>query len=282
MTSTAESVVDAHLHLWDGTLRQPWLAGSGLPEQAGAEDAAAAVPSAAAVAVEAGADSADALAEVAWLETRPGVGAIVAGIDLFGDVETQLDALADHRLVTGVRHNLQDLADLDDPRLVMGLTAIAERGLVFDLCLRHHQLDAAAALVAQVDAGVFVLDHLGKPPVRAGGADDLRTWSAGLARVLAAGDVMLKVSGLSAEADPDRPLSLQADAWVSAALDLAGPGRCCLGSDWPVSLRAPGHDWDGWVRLVGRRAERIGDRDGVLAGNATERYGWGRQRMEAL
>ncbi|MFI6272444.1 amidohydrolase family protein [Micromonospora zamorensis] len=83
----------------------------------------------------------------------------------------------------------------------------------------------------------FVLDHLGKPEIRAG-ATGLDRWRGPFAALAEQPNVTAKMSGLVTEADW---VSWRADdlrPFVREALDRFGPDRLMSGSDWPLCLLA--------------------------------------------
>jgi len=259
------TVIDSHLHLWDPRLLDyPWLAQvpglrrSYLP--ADLSTATAGLGSGgfhleAVVFVEAGRTDADADAEVDWVEQLaaewPMLRAMVAHVPLERGADTgaRIAALRRHRLVTGVRRNLQDEADgfttTDD--FVAGVRLLGEAGLSFDLCVRHHQLPEVTALAARVPEVTFVLDHLGKPPVAVG---DTAQWRDDLARMAQLPNVVCKLSGLATESSRGW-LGHDLLPYLDHALRHFGPDRCLFGGDWPVATLATGYRrWLGVVRAA--------------------------------
>lgn len=257
-------VVDTHLHLWDPTvLDYPWLAGQGaLGQPHRGERAAVAVPASASVVVQADCRPEQALAEVGWVEEQAAAGrrlgldvvAVVAAAPVDSpELPGHLDRLAEHPLVTGVRRILQaePPGAVTGEAVVAGLRLVGERGLAFDVCVRSDQLDEVTELLRRAPGTRCVLDHLGKPPLRDPGSRDV--WSRSLETLAAASpDLVLKLSGLGAEADPAGPLAEQALWFLQRGLEVFGAGRCMIGSDWPVSAQgsADGYDWTSWVALV--------------------------------
>jgi L-fuconolactonase len=244
-----DRIIDTHVHVWDpSVLPYEWLSGEfaraflpgDIPRRPGDDTAM--------IFVEAG--STDPLGEAMWvagLDWPERVG-IVAQVDVSrGDaMADDLEELAAIEGVVGVRWNLQDhpLAAFESDALVAGLRRVARRELTFDACVRSHQLNALVRLVARVPELLVVLDHLGKPDAaQPPGAD----WQSSLLSLAALPNVSIKLSGVPPEADPGRPIERQAGPLLEAAVELFGPARCMLGSDWPVSTLtahrvAPG-DW---------------------------------------
>jgi L-fuconolactonase len=78
---------------------------------------------------------------------------------------------------------------------------------------------------------LFVLDHLGKPPVAAG---DWKGWRELIAPVAAQPNVVAKLSGLVAEANWETWTAADLRPFVEIAVELFGTSRLMYGSDWPV------------------------------------------------
>src|SRR5581483_2417780 len=126
----------------------------------------------------------------------------------------------------GIRHQLQaepaPSAWLARPELARGLDALAAAGLPFELMLRPEQFDAAVRVVRANPTVRFVLDHLGKPPVRDGRP---AAWSAGLRELARQPNVTAKLSGLVTMADPRGWTVADLRPWVEIAVEAFGPAR---------------------------------------------------------
>jgi len=252
--------------VWDpARLRYPWLDGIPPLDRAflpGDIDRAGGASSRH-VFVQAGCMPEQAIDEVRWVlgmrDAWPELAAIVADADLRSgrELESHLDALASLDSfdssadldtgspavrVAGIRHLLQDEPDelLEDAgarsALLDGLRLLAERGLRFDLCVRHRQLPVVADVLESVPDVPVVLDHLGKPPVDDGihseGGD---AWARDIDRLARLPLVHVKLSGLAAEASTTRSLDTHAAPFLAHVLNAFGAERSMIGSDWPVS-----------------------------------------------
>jgi L-fuconolactonase len=171
----------------------------------------------------------------------------------------------------GVRRLLQGApaAAITHPRLAEGVRLLGEKGLTFDLCVSHEQLRAAARLVEACPDTSFVLDHLGKPAVAASLLDP---WRDDIRRLAAFPNVTCKLSGLATEAGPGWT-SADVRPYLEHALEVFGPGRCMVGSDWPVlTLAGTMERWfDAVLDVVGRLREQ--DVRAVLDDTASTVYG---------
>jgi len=274
-------ILDAHAHFWDPAARHhDWLHEHPLLlHRFGPEDLDAGRHALGGVVfVQADCRDDEALSEVQWVadlaRTHPLVRGIVAfaPLECGAAVEHRLAALTREPLVVGVRRLLQGepVSTITDPSLEAGVRQLARHGLPFDLCVTHDQLPAIAGLVEACPGTSFVLDHLGKPPVAAGLLDP---WRADIARLAAAPNVVCKLSGLATEAAAGawRPAELR--PYLDHALQVFGPGRCLVGSDWPVvTLRAT---VEAWFDLVLQALEEFSEaeRQAVLVDNAVAVYG---------
>ena len=265
--------LDAHLHVWDPAARTyAWLdAEPALRRRFGPEDIDTGRHELeAAIFVQADCSDAEALDEVRWVqrlaEEHPFLQGIVAyaPVHLGREAEPQLAALADEPLVVGVRRLIQHAPV--PPRLAEGAALLPEWDLTFDLCVTHDQLPAVAEIVAACPATTFVLDHLGKPPVAAAQLDP---WRDDLARVASFPNVSCKLSGLISEAAPGWT-SDDVRPYLEHALGVFGPGRCMIGTDWPL-LTLDG-SIERWVDAV-LDVLAPEERDAVLRENAASTYG---------
>jgi len=200
----------------------------------------------------------------------------VGWVDLAAaDVAAQLDGLragTGGELLVGIRHQVQDEPDPDwllRPEVLRGIEAVGAAGLAYDLLVLATQLPAARTVAGRLPHVRFVLDHLAKPPIAAG---QWQPWADDLAGLAELPNVSAKLSGLVTEARWDGWDAEQVGRYARHALDVFGPGRCMVGSDWPVCTLAAGYgqvlDLAGTFTVGLNDAERAN----VLAGTATRVY----------
>ncbi len=238
--------IDTHVHFWDQrVMPYPWLvevpsiAGPHTPAELKAE-AGAEFP-VKIVFVECGAPGLDEVKWVAHLAARePRIAGIVAKvtIDAGPATATAIAELKRQPLVRGVRHNFQDERDPDycaRPEFIAGVRSLATAGLSFDLCCRHHQLPAAIRLVQACPDTHFILDHFGKPGIKARLLDP---WRDHIAALAAQPNVDCKLSGLVTEADHAAWRIDDLRPYVDHVLATFGPARLLFGGDWPVAKLA--------------------------------------------
>ncbi|KUN74414.1 amidohydrolase [Streptomyces canus] len=242
---TGPGIVDAHHHVWDLSVRdQDWISGAELAPLRRDFTLADLVPEARAAGV-----TATVLVQTITVpEETPEFLALAAESDLVAGVVgwTDLTApdvaetLADLRAGTGgqhlvgIRHQVQGEPDprwLVRPDVLRGLAAVAEAGLVHDLVVQPHQLEAAVEAAQQLPGLTFVLDHLGKPPIASG---ELAPWAQQIRRLAALPNTVCKLSGMVTEVDWHSWTVAALTPYADTVLAAFGPGRLMFGSDWPV------------------------------------------------
>lgn len=253
-------VIDAHVHFWDPALHQhdwldavPSLNGPRLPSDFVQLEGTAAVRGV--IFVEAACHPAQSVSEADWVaslaDREPRIVGIIAHAPLEqgADVRAHLETLARRPLVRGVRRLLQDESDPEfclAPAFLEGTRALAEFGFTCDLCIRSNQLAVATELVRRCPQVSFVLDHLGKPEVR---ARRFEPWASQFSTLAGLPNVACKLSGLATEAEPGSWTAADVGPYLRHALACFGPDRVLFGSDWPVaSLATPYARWLETVR----------------------------------
>jgi len=251
--------LDTHLHCWDRRLfSYDWLDGTPFPEQFTPADLAGQSPgSLGAVFVEADRTADQAPAEAEWAAQLHAGGPAIAAVVAFLPIErgdavvADLDVLGQVDKVTGVRRLLQDepAEFFDDPAVAAGLVAVGRAGLTFDACVRAHQLPALVRLRQRAPETTVVLDHLGKPDIDdTWGSPSTAKWLEDLTTLAREPNTLIKLSGQGSATDPVRTFD-RAHPFVGAALEVFGPDRCMVGSDWPVSRR-DGEPYEAWFDFV--------------------------------
>jgi len=281
---TAMRVVDAHHHLWDlGVRDQDWITGPALAplrrnfllddfrQLAEAHGIAASVV---VQTVTVPGETPELLALAAGSDLIAGV---VGWADLTApDIADRIAALAElpgGAKLVGLRHQVQGEPDPDwltRPDVLRGLAAAARAGLVYDLVITSGQLAASARAAAAVPDLLFVLDHLGKPPIAAGRTEP---WAEDLRGLAALPNTSAKLSGLVTEADWRRWQVADLRPYADAALDAFGPDRLLFGSVWAVcTLAASYPDVLAAARTLTEQLSPA-EREAVFSGTATAAYG---------
>ncbi|WP_405866402.1 amidohydrolase family protein [Streptomyces sp. NBC_00005] len=188
------------------------------------------------------------------------------------DELARLRELPGGAFLKGIRHQVQGEPDpewLLRPDVLRGLTAVADAGLVYDLVVLPHQLPACARAAAALPQLIFVLDHLGKPPIASGA---LKPWATDLHALAAHPNVFAKLSGLVTEADPASWTVDDLRPYADTALESFGPDRLMFGSDWPVCT--PTATYGEVLDAAGQLTAGLGEseRTKVFEGTATRVY----------
>jgi L-fuconolactonase len=242
-------LVDTHVHFWHPKrLQYSWLRNNALLERPyevqdypGQETAPEAL-----VFVECDADPGQSLAEINFVEEQAQrdarVRAIVAHAPLEQGraVEPLLEQIiAASPKVRGIRRILQSLPNpntlLRNPAFIDAIRLLHKFGLHFELTVNHTQMDPVIEFARQLPEIPMVLDHCGKPGIRAGRLAAFQRHANELARCP---NVYCKLSGLATEADPQHWTDAELIPYIDTALQAFGPDRLLYGSDWPVCLLA--------------------------------------------
>lgn len=272
------TVVDAHHHVWDLSVRdQDWIA----PDSPLRRDFTMAdlAPQAAA----AGVNRTVLVQTITVPEETPEFLALAAEHDLIAGVVgwadltrpdiadelARLRELPGGSCLKGIRHQVQGEPDpewLLRPDVRRGLTAVAEAGLVYDLVVLPHQLRACVKAADSLPHLTFVLDHLGKPPIASGA---LEPWAPAVRALAALPNTVCKLSGLVTEADLATWTIDNLRPYADTVLDAFGPDRLMFGSDWPVCTLAATY---GEVLDVARQLTGAHDSGQILEGTAVRVY----------
>jgi L-fuconolactonase len=283
VAQTPLRVIDAHLHLWDPTTgwydwleREPdILQRRFVFDDARAEMAALAVGGT--VLVQAADHDGDTDAMRAEAAANPLVLGVVGYLALHQPARAadRLATLRADEAVVGVRTLIHDQPDPDwllRDDVAEGLGLVEAAGLPFDLvAVLPRHLEHVDHLSQRFPALTVVIDHLAKPPV---GTDRRQPWRELMARAASNPRVVAKLSGLYPAGKGPTPGDDDLRPWIADAIELFGPDRLLVGSDWPVAEGAGGYRAVlGSVIRVVRDLLPDADAARVLAGTATRVYG---------
>jgi len=217
------------------------------------------------------------LEETQWLLELAEQNSFIRGVVGWADLKSplfrdQLEGLAPHKKLVGVRHVVQDEPDdyfMLRPEFQCGIALLAEFGLAYDLLLHPRHLPIATQLVRQYPAQTFVLDHLAKPAIADG---VIEPWRRDIRELAKCPNVSCKLSGMVTEARWKTWMPGDFRPYLDAVLDAFGASRLMIGSDWPVcTLSAEYAQTQGIViDFLDRLTEE--QRDGILGGNCARIY----------
>jgi L-fuconolactonase len=181
-------------------------------------------------------------------ETRWLLEGVVGWLPLqFPEIGTLLEQFSSHWKLRAVRHVCQGEPDgfMLGKSFNAGIARLKEFGLVYDILIFERQLREAAKFVDQHPDQVFVLDHIAKPRIK---ANELDPWRENIRELARRPNVYCKISGMVTEADYNLWSPAQLAPYVEHVLEVFGPKRLMLGSDWPVIRVAC--DYAKWIGLV--------------------------------
>jgi L-fuconolactonase len=237
--------IDAHQHFWDiDRFDYPWMPPApSVRRQTFLPDRLARILTRnrfeGCVAVQANTS----LDETRWLldlaESNQFIRAVVGWVDLTDpNLDAVLDEMQKRPKFKGVRHPVHDEADdnwLLRPEVIAGLTAVARRGLPYDLLVRPRHLPLIPRIAARVPALRMVIDHIAKPDIA---AQVLEPWARDMEEAARLPQVYCKLSGMITEAVWPEGKADQLRPYVSHVMRIFGADRLMFGSDWPVCMMA--------------------------------------------
>jgi len=166
-------------------------------------------------------------------------------------IEPELARVAKLKTVRGVRRLIQNQSDPDyvlKPGFLEAIRLLPKYNLSFDVCILHPQMANTLAMMRKCPDVSFVLDHIGKPGIKAGLRDP---WRQHLKELAALPNVYCKISGVTTEADHKNWTREQLKPYIAHAIETFGFGRVMYGGDWHVlELAGPYPQWVGIVDWV--------------------------------
>jgi L-fuconolactonase len=253
-------IVDAHVHLYDpNAIRFDWM--TSVPKLnrphlvTDYDEMTAGAGIEAMIFVEVDAAQGEHLKEAEWVSVlgkrEPRLKGMVAHAPLSNGpaIEADLAALAKLPLMRGVRELIQSHADepgwaLREP-FVEAMQLLPKFDLSFDLCLYHSQLKDVIELCRRSPNVRFVLDHIGKPGIKAGLTEP---WRSDLQALALLPNVWCKISGVVTEANHASWTAVEVAPYIDHAIHCFGYDRVMFGGDWPVSELAT--TYKRWVDVV--------------------------------
>jgi L-fuconolactonase len=253
-------IVDSHVHLWDPKrFRMPWI--DDIPplrqpfELNEYSEHTQGLPVEAMVYLQVDVTPAYGLLEASWAAAQAERDPRLLGLVAYAPLEdglvasSYLDALKKTGpLVKGIRRLIQAETDPEfhvRPDFLDAVRLLPKYGLSFDICIRSDQLARSIDLVRACPETAFVLDHLGKPEVK---AHVLDPWRAQISELAELPNVVCKVSGLVTEADHAHWTPAELEPYVAHVLAAFGEDRVLFGGDWPVVTLAA--SYKRWVSTL--------------------------------
>jgi L-fuconolactonase len=173
-------------------------------------------------------------------------------------VEPLLRQMQDqHPTVKGIRRIVE--FDADPRRLTLsdsfveGVNLLAKFGWHFEINVNYSQMDIVREFVQRVPEVPLILDHCGKPGIKAGAIDQFRNDMEFLAKRK---NLWIKLSDLPAAADVNNWTEADLRPYIAATLDAFGPARTIYAGDYPILLQAT--SMTQWVDVLDRAFADLG------------------------
>jgi predicted TIM-barrel fold metal-dependent hydrolase len=279
------TIIDTHLHLiYRGILNYPWLESAPYLQQEFPIERyrgeALRCGIGAALHMEVDVAEPDIEAEtrhVAQLAAEPGAllrGAISACRPENADFPAFLERQLADPFVKGFRRILHQSPDSlsESATFRANIARLKGSGRPFDLCVLPHQIGHAIALADLCPEVQFVLDHCGVPAIKDRAE---HPWRASIAEIARRPNVVVKISGIVAYADPAHWTLDDIRPYAEHAIASFGWDRVVWGSDWPVcTLSASLSTWVAATQALLQGCSRD-ERGKLLEGNARRVWGLG-------
>jgi predicted TIM-barrel fold metal-dependent hydrolase len=159
------------------------------------------------------------------------------------DFEQYVNQIGGHPKLKGVRRILHTQPDElgKQPLFIRNVGSLNRWELSFDICVLARQLPVAINLVRACPEVSFILDHCGVPRVK---ERELDPWREHIEQISRLPNIVCKVSGIVAYADPVHWTPEDLRPYVEHVIACFGWDRVMFGSDWPVCTQsAPLRRW---------------------------------------
>ena len=189
------------------------------------------------VAVQADSSEEETLFLLALAEQNEFIQGVVGWVDLQStNIEDRLAYFSQFEAMKGFRHIVQGEKDphfMARSEFIRGVKALNSFDFCYDLLIYPHQIKSAIAFCETCDEQKIVLDHLAKAPLKSG---NIQEWKKDIQAFAGLSHVSAKISGIVTEAADQSWTQQQVNEIVEVALDVFGPKRLMIGSDYPVVL----------------------------------------------
>jgi len=245
-------IIDAHVHLLDQKrFGYAWSDGAPMLKRDWTPDdlgrAAKPYEIEGLVFVEVDVDMPQYLDEAEWVDSlatadRRVLGAVVClPLEKGVAIEPEMARVAKLKTVRGVRRLIQNQPDPDfvlRPAFIEAMRLLPKYSLSFEICIFHPQMPNTLMMMRRLPEVSFILDHIGKPGIKAGLLDP---WRNHIREMAAMPNVVCKLSGVTTEADHKNWTRAQLRPYIDHVVECFGPDRILYGGDWPVSELAGGY-----------------------------------------
>jgi L-fuconolactonase len=225
------------------------------------------------VAVQADSSEEETLFLLALAEQNEFIQGVVGWVDLQStNIEDRLGYFSQFEAIKGFRHIVQGEKDpnfLARKEFIRGVKTLGSFDLGYDLLIYPHQIKSAITFCETCDNQKIVLDHLAKAPLKSG---NIQEWKKEIRPFARLSHVSAKISGIVTEAENQNWTQDQVNELVEVALEIFGPKRLMIGSDYPVVLL--NSSLVRWVHTFKEALKGVSanERDLIYRKNVTEFY----------
>jgi L-fuconolactonase len=217
------------------------------------------------------------LTETQWLlelaDHHDFIKGVVGWVDLCSPaLASQLESFSKHSKLVGVRHVVHDEPDdqfMLRPEFRRGISQLRHFNLTYDLLLFPEHLSVARKLVEEFPETSFVADHIAKPQI---GQRLKLPWRDDLAVLAEFPNVFCKLSGMVTETIWGQWHAGDFTPYLDTVLEIFGPARVMIGSDWPVCTLSANYAATMGIVLDYAKQFSAEVQDGILGGNCTQFY----------
>ncbi len=271
--------IDSHQHFWKfDPVRDSWinddmekLRRDFLPKDLSVEISKANIEGT--IAVQADESETETLFLLELAAENEFIKGVVGWVDLKNElVDLQLHEWKKYPKLKGFRSIIQGRPDdfyFKNKAFQQGMRYLTSHQFTYDLLVYHDQLPAAIQFMEKFPDQAFILDHLGKPAIKAG---EIKKWKENIRIMAQHPRTFCKLSGLATEADWKKWRYEDLSPYLEIAGEYFGVERLCFGSDWPVCLVAG--KYDEISGILARFLEQVdpNDREKIWGNNAANFY----------
>lgn len=179
--------------------------------------------------------------ETEWLlklvDDNEFIKGVVGWIDLRSDkLEEKVEHFKQFPKLKGYRHVVQGEPDdrfIVRPEFTKGIEVLQKHNIPYDILIFAKHLAVSLEFVQIFPEHDFVIDHIAKPEIANGGFD---FWLENMKSFKDHKNVRCKLSGMVTETNFNNWQEKDFHPYIESCLEIFGPERLMIGSDWPVCL----------------------------------------------
>jgi len=188
-------------------------------------------------------------------------------------LEEKLNQYSTQTFLKGFRNIIQGKPDdfyFTNPEFHQFLKKLKFYNFTYDILVYEDQLRATIKCTEQFPDQKFILDHCGKPNIK---AKNYKDWASQIKILASNPNVYCKLSGLVTEANLNSWSYDDLMPYMEIAAEYFGSDRLCFGSDWPVCLLASDYErlYDVTNKFINQLPSK--EQENILGINVCRFYG---------